>query len=101
MLIEQQPGGLIAPGSLLTLEDGNPMPDEGRSDSADMQQMIKDDKEEPRMTAQPHDLERTAMTASEARSDSVMTYLAIEALQRLSPEQIPDFMKALAVLSQG
>lgn len=101
MLVEQQPDGMIAPGPLLTLEDGAAGPDEGRSNPASMQEMIEDDEEESQMAAQPSDLERAAMSPSEARSDSVMTYLAIEALHRLGPEQIPDFMKALAVLSQG
>ena len=103
MLIEQQPDGMIGRGPLLTVE-GIAADEGGQSDLPDSNgelPTVEDDEEESRMTAQPNDLERGATSVPEARSDSVMTSLAVEALQRLSPDQIPDFMRALAVLAQG
>ena len=100
MLIEQSQDGMIGAGPLLAFE---PLGETGADDhvvelEAESDWRVAENERQSQVNAVPHDPGVSDVPGP--RTASVLTQLTVEAVHRLEPDEIPAFMKALAILSR-
>lgn len=100
LLIEQGQDGTVKAGPLLALEPSTDADADNHWAEPDVESdgCVAEDEKEPQVDAQSQDPGPGGVPGR--RTPSVLAQLAVEAVHLLDPDEIPAFMKALAVLSR-